>query len=93
MGEEASQIDPEQLKKMNKGPIAKIWEKVEALWEFILDPDAPIGGKAIAIAALIYLISPVDAVPDFLPGGLLDDAGVITLAVAKLADDLRKYLP
>lgn len=90
---DAERIDPDKLKRMNRGPIAKIWDKVVALWEYIKDPNAPLGGKAIAIAALVYLISPLDAVPDFIPGGLLDDAGVITVAVAKLADDLRKYLP
>ena len=35
----------------------------------------------IIIGALGYLISPVDLVPDFLPGGLLDDAAVILAAV------------
>lgn len=37
------------------------------------------------IGALGYLISPIDAFPDVLPGGLLDDAGVIASAVALLA--------
>lgn len=37
------------------------------------------------IGALGYFISPVDAVPDVLPGGFADDGGVLTLAVATLA--------
>ncbi len=40
---------------------------------------------ATIIGALGYFISPVDAVPDFLPGGLLDDGGVLALAVTTLA--------
>lgn len=40
---------------------------------------------ATIIAALGYFISPVDAVPDLLPGGFADDGGVLTLAVATLA--------
>lgn len=36
------------------------------------------------IAALGYFISPVDALPDILPGGYTDDLGVITLAVTTL---------
>lgn len=36
------------------------------------------------LAALGYFISPVDAIPDFLPGGLADDATVIATAVATL---------
>ena len=37
------------------------------------------------IGALGYFISPIDAIPDFLPGGLVDDGGVIATAVATLA--------
>ena len=40
---------------------------------------------AAIIGALGYFISPVDAVPDFLPGGLVDDGGVLALVVATLA--------
>lgn len=80
------------LSKMNRGKVAEIWDKVMALWSFIKDPNAPWAGKAIAIGALLYLISPIDAVPDFIPVvGLADDVGVIALAVAKLAGDLTNY--
>ncbi len=40
---------------------------------------------AIIIGALGYFISPVDAIPDALPGGLVDDAGVLSAAVSTLA--------
>lgn len=40
---------------------------------------------SIIIGALGYLISPVDAIPDMLPGGFTDDAGVLTAAVGLLA--------
>ena len=57
-------------------------------------PNAPLAGKAIVTAALVYLVSPIDAVPDLIPiVGLTDDVGVLTLAFAKLATDLKKYLP
>ena len=77
------------LDDMRRGPVAKVWDKVQDLWAFIKDPDAPKLGKAMAIGALIYLVVPIDAVPDFIPfGGLLDDVGVIMSVVAKLAHDL-----
>jgi uncharacterized membrane protein YkvA (DUF1232 family) len=48
--------------------------------------------KSIAIGALVYLVSPIDAIPDAIPfAGLLDDVGVIAAAVAKLAQELSKY--
>lgn len=78
---------------MNRGEIAKIWDQVMALWKFIQDPEAPWAGKAIAIGALLYLICPIDAIPDPIPVfGFLDDVAIIAMAVAKLANDLKKYL-
>jgi len=40
---------------------------------------------SIIIGALGYLIFPADAIPDLIPGGLADDAGVLTAAVGLLA--------
>lgn len=82
-----------KLFDMNRGEVAKIWDQVMALWNFIQDPEAPWTGKAIAIGALLYLISPIDAIPDLIPIiGLLDDVAIIAFAIGKLATDLKKYL-
>ena len=38
------------------------------------------------------MIRPLDAIPDPIPlAGLLDDVGIITAAVGRLASELRKY--
>jgi len=82
----------ENLDDMKKGPIAGIWEEVVALWEMVQDPNSEWGAKALAIGALVYLVSPIDAVPDIIPIlGLVDDAGVIGVAVAALGAALEKY--
>jgi uncharacterized membrane protein YkvA (DUF1232 family) len=45
-----------------------------------------------AVAALAYVISPVDAVPDFIPVvGLLDDASVIAFVVSQIHHELNAY--
>lgn len=46
---------------------------------------------AFAIAVIIYVVSPLDLIPDFMPGGLVDDAALIPWAVKQLQDELRKY--
>lgn len=43
------------------------------------------------VVALIYLISPIDLIPDFLIGGLLDDIAVILYAAKKVGKELEAY--
>ena len=43
-------------------------------------------------AAVLYLLSPVDLVPDFIPGiGLIDDVVVLALLLQSLAQDLAAF--
>jgi uncharacterized membrane protein YkvA (DUF1232 family) len=51
--------------------------------------------KTVIIGALGYLICPIDAIPDIIPGvGFTDDLAVMTLVVSQLYtymnDDIRK---
>jgi uncharacterized membrane protein YkvA (DUF1232 family) len=88
--ESVRKIDAKLL-QMHCGCIARIWNDVSVLWAMIKDPTAAWSSKAIAIGALLYLVSPLDAIPDFLPLlGLSDDAGVILAAVASLAVALAR---
>ena len=42
--------------------------------------------------ALLYLISPLDVIPDFIPGfGFVDDAAVIGFVLKAVMDDLAAY--
>ncbi len=91
----ASEIDIERIRQklfgMNRGQIARIWVEVLALWNIVSDTNAAWASRAIAIGALVYLISPLDAVPDFLPAiGLTDDAAVILGTVATLCYQFAK---
>ena len=61
----------------------RAWDKVLFLWEKAKSPEIPLSYKVAIIGALLYLVLPIDVVPDVIPGlGLLDDLGVI-LAVAR----------
>ncbi len=63
-----------------------------ALVRYIRDPLVSWHRKAIVAAALIYFISPVDAIPDITPLiGYLDDLGVITALLKYLGHELIPY--
>lgn len=82
----------QRIRGMNRGPIRKLWNDVMALWRMITDKNASWLSRSLAIGAVLYLVTPIDSVPDFLPLiGLSDDAAVIMTAVAALAWELNKY--
>jgi uncharacterized membrane protein YkvA (DUF1232 family) len=45
-----------------------------------------------ALAAIIYFLSPIDIIPDFLPGGYLDDIAVIAFVVRRIRVDLDQFM-
>ena len=56
------------------------------------DPYVSWHRKAIVAAALVYFISPIDAIPDIAPlVGYLDDLGVITALLKYLGHELIPY--
>jgi uncharacterized membrane protein YkvA (DUF1232 family) len=82
-----------------------LWEKLErvgkkisfakdikALYRYMRDKYVPWYRKSIVIGALIYFISPIDAVPDLAPlVGYLDDLGVVTAVLKFLGSELIPY--
>ena len=48
-------------------------------FEMVLDPDTPTPAKLTVLAALTYLLVPLDLIPDFIPvAGFSDDLVAIT---------------
>ncbi len=95
-----NQVKPEDIEKINqnlekmyRGRIKEIWPKIQGLAKMIRDPQSGWRSKALAIASLVYLISPFDAIPDVIPiAGLADDAALIIAVTSTLAYELEKYL-
>ncbi|MBE7652158.1 DUF1232 domain-containing protein [Tenacibaculum finnmarkense genomovar finnmarkense] len=47
---------------------------------------------AIIVGALLYVVSPIDAIPDFIPVlGWLDDIAIVAFAMSKLKSVIQDY--
>ena len=54
--------------------------------------DIPAATIVAVIGALVYFVSPVDLIPDMIPGiGLLDDAAVVAACLRLVKGDLDAY--
>lgn len=54
--------------------------------------EIPIGTIISTLSAIIYFLSPIDIIPDFIPGaGLIDDAAVVAACLALINTDLDEY--
>lgn len=64
---------------LNEKGILEVVQLVQAILDLLRCPEISLLYKTIVVAALIYLMTPLDAVPDFLPlVGWLDDLAVLT---------------
>lgn len=65
---------------------------VQALYRYLKDDNVPWYRKSIIVGALIYFISPIDAIPDLAPLiGYLDDLGVITAVLKFMGSEIIPY--
>lgn len=53
--------------------------------------DYDIKKLSVVIAAIIYVITPIDLLPDFIPPGFIDDLTIVGWALKEVASELEKY--
>ena len=80
------------------GFLARLFQDLKLLIPLIKDywkgtyRDISVKSIVIFIVALAYIISPIDLIPDYIPGlGQIDDAVILGLSLYFLEKDLRKY--
>jgi len=67
---------------------------LQLAYKMLRDPQFPLekGKKITLIIALLYIISPIDLIPDAIPFvGMLDDVLVAGYAIKQVADELERY--
>ena len=77
--------------------LAVIWALVKGdarlLWAAVRHPQAPTWLKLGTAGIVLYLASPVDIIPDFIPFfGLLDDVVLVPLAIRFLLRHLPAFI-
>jgi uncharacterized membrane protein YkvA (DUF1232 family) len=76
----------EKLVSYAKVAGSEVVERALQLYFALQDPDTPKWAKVVIIGALGYFVTPLDAIPDFVPAvGYSDDLGVLALALARVA--------
>lgn len=103
----AESINDEDLDKVldNKtaidqkiGHLHKLKDKVYMLFQMLKDyrskkyTETPWMSIAAIVVALLYVINPLDVVPDFIPFiGYIDDASVLALTLKMIGGEVENY--
>ncbi|KQR72524.1 YkvA family protein [Pedobacter sp. Leaf176] len=82
----------------NKGELEGVWTKMVLLFAVAKDyvngdyTEIPKRSIMAILGGLIYFLSPIDVVPDFVPVlGFIDDVFVLNLVYKQVLKDLQKY--
>ena len=83
--------------RVNAGPLSPLKKELQSMLRLMRaygeGSYREVSGKNLALAGLglLYLASPLDVLPDFLPGGFVDDAAVIGFIVRKIRTELAAF--
>lgn len=73
--------------------VDRIVFEARLIWRLMLDKRVPLWPKLIPVLAIIYVLSPLDLIPDVLIGlGQLDDLGIILGAVRLFKSTIPAYI-
>ena len=82
---------------MQNDTLKKYLEDIKLYFQMLGDiftgkyKKVPMGTIAAIVGTLLYVLSPIDLIPDFLPGGYLDDAGIVALCLNFTKHDIEEY--
>lgn len=86
-----------RLDRVQAGPLTPLKHDLQTLLRMLRASgegryrDVSTKNLLLAAAGIAYLVSPLDVIPDFLPGGFADDAAVVTFVVRKLRGELAAF--
>ncbi len=76
------------------GRLLQFRNELVTLWRAFFAPETPMHLKVLMLLIPLYLVSPIDLIPDFIPVvGWLDDAIIIPLLVTWIVRMLPQRVP
>ena len=88
----------EEIEKKLKGPLGRFIDDVKDFLSLLKDffsgeyKEVPWFTVAAITAALLYVLNPIDLIPDFIPFvGQVDDALVVSICLYLVEEDLENY--
>jgi uncharacterized membrane protein YkvA (DUF1232 family) len=86
-------------KEKLSGPLAELWENLKAVFRLLQAyfgkqyTTIPWGSVVLIVGAVIYFVSPIDLMPDWIPlSGFIDDAAVLMFVIGQIRSDLDRFL-
>jgi len=88
----------EKAQGRRSGPLSKILDQISALIRLVVAyarghyRDVSPQAMVTIVGGLIYFVSPVDLIPDVLPGGFVDDAVVLGWVIRTVNEELEAFM-
>ena len=86
------------MNKMQDEHLIEFMEYVKLFFYMLKDfvtrkyTEVPIGTIIAIVGTLLYILNPIDIIPDFIPlAGYLDDASIIATCIKAIKVDIDKY--
>ena len=84
-------------KYITKNGLSSVKENLLLMKDYLYDVttgkyrDYDVKKLLVIIGAVIYVVTPIDFLPDFIPPGLIDDLSIVAWALKEASDELEKY--
>lgn len=86
-------------KQKQSGPLADLWKNLQTVFRLLKAyfskqyTTIPWGSIVIIVGAVIYFVSPIDLMPDWIPlSGFIDDAAVLMFVIKQIKTDIDQFL-
>ena len=82
---------------LTKNGLSSAKETLSLIRDYLCDvstgkyKDYELKKLTIIVGAIIYVVTPIDLFPDFIPAGFVDDLSILGWAASQAVAELRKY--